>query len=82
MVKTVFSVVVASRHFMADFFQWFKNLIGMRLTSYEDMISEATEKALYQLTKSYPNVYDIQITTSFVAVGTAAIICYGKVNVE
>jgi len=80
--RIVFAVCVTSRHFLADFFQWFKNLIGMRLSSYEDMISEAIEKALYQLYKLYPEVYDIKITTSQVALGAAEIIVYGKIKVE
>lgn len=80
--RIVFAVVVTSRHFLADFFQWFKNLIGMRLSSYENMISEAIEKALYQLYKTYPDVYDVKITTSQVALGAAEIIVYGKVKVE
>ena len=80
--RIVFAVAVTSRHFLADFFQWFKNLIGMRLSSYENMISEAIESALFQLYKSHPNVYDVKITTSQVALGAAEIIVYGKVKVE
>ena len=80
--RVVFSVCVTSRHFLADFFQWFKNLIGMRLSSYENMISEAIEKALFSLYKSYPDVYDVKITTSQVALGAAEVIVYGKVMVE
>lgn len=78
--KTVFTVVVTSKHFMADFFQSFKNLIGMRLSAYEDMISEAIEQALYNLYKSYPEVYDVRITTSMVTHGASEIIVYGKIK--
>lgn len=80
--KTVFAVIVTSRHFMADFFQWFKNLLGMRLSAYEDMIAEAIEQALYKLYKSYPEVYDVRITTSMVSQGAAEIIVYGKIKEE
>ena len=80
-VKTVFAVVVTSKHLFADFFQWFKNLLGMQLTAYEDMISEAIEKALYKLYTSYPDVYDVRISTTMVTQGAAEIIVYGKVLV-
>ena len=80
--RIVFAVVVTSRHFLADIFQNFKNMIGMRLSSYEDMISEAIEKALYQLYKTYPDVYDVKIMSTQVATNAADIIAYGKVKVE
>ena len=80
--RIVFAVVVTSRHFLADIFQNFKNMIGMRLTSYEDMISEAIEKALYQLYKTYPDVYDVKIMSTQVAANAADIIAYGKVMVD
>ena len=80
--KTVFAVVVTSKHFMADFFQWFKNLIGMRLTAYESMIEEAIETALYKLYKQFPKVYDVRITTSMVTQGASEIIVYGKIKCQ
>jgi len=80
--KVVFAVVVTSKHQFADFFQWFRNMLGMDLTGYENMISEAIEKALYKLYKAYPDVYDIKITTTEVATAAAEIIVYGKIKVE
>lgn len=77
---TVFAVTVKSKHFMADFFQWFKNLIGMNLTAYETMIEDTVEEAIYKLLKKYPDVYDIKITTSMVTHGASEIIVYGKVK--
>ena len=80
--RVVFSVVVTSKHFLADIFQSFKNMIGMRLSAYEDMISEAVEKAIYQLYKKYPDVYDVRLATAQTSVGAAEIIAYGKIKVK
>jgi len=79
--KLVFSVVVNTRHFLADFFQWFKNLIGMRLSAYESMIEDAIEIALQKLYKNYPDVYDLRIATSQTSMGASEIIVYGKIKV-
>ena len=46
--KTVFAVSVKTKHFLADFFQWFKNLIGMNLSAYEEMIEDSIEEAIYK----------------------------------
>ncbi len=78
--KTVFAVVVKSRHFLSDIFQSFRNTLGMNLKAYEKMIEEAIEEVLYKLIKKYPDVYDIRITTSQVSVGACEIIAYGKIK--
>ncbi len=78
--KTVFAVVVKSKHFLADFFQWFKNLIGMNLTAYEEMLEDAVEEAMYKLLTKYPNAYDLKIATSQITVGACEIIVYGKIK--
>ncbi len=80
--KTVFAVVVTSKHFLSDIFQGFRNLLGMQLVAYEDMIAEAIEKGLYKINKTYPSVYDIRIATSMVTQGAAEIIIYGKIKEE
>ena len=80
--KTVFAVSVKTKHFLADFFQWFKNLIGMNLTAYEEMIEDSVEEAMYKLLKKYPDVYDLKIATSQTAMGASEIIVYGKVKVD
>jgi len=80
--KTVFAVTVKTKHFMADFFQWFKNLVGMNLTAYEEMIEDGVEEALYKLYKKYPDVYDIKISTSQVTTGACEIIVYGKIKIK
>jgi len=79
-IKTVFAVSVKTKHFLADFFQWFKNLIGMNLTAYEEMIEDSIEEAIYKLLKKYPAAYDLKITTSQTAMGASEIIVYGKVK--
>ena len=80
--KTVFAVSVKTKHFMADFFQWFKNLIGMNLTAYENMIEDAIEESIWKLLKKYPDAYDLKIATSQTAMGASEIIVYGKVKVN
>jgi len=80
--KIVFAVSVKTKHFLADFFQWFKNLIGMNLTAYEEMIEDSVEEAIYKLLKKYPDVYDLKIATSQTAMGASEIIVYGKVRVN
>lgn len=78
--KTVFAVVVKSRHFLSDIFQGFRNTLGMNLKAYEKMIEEALEEVLHKLVTNYPDVYDIRFTTSQVSVGACEIIAYGKVK--
>ena len=81
--KVVFAVVVTTRHLFADFFQNIKNALGMNLKSYENLISEAIEQALFKLYKCYPDVYNIQIATPVVTVnGSAQIIVYGKIKCQ
>ena len=78
--KTVFAVVVKTRHFLADFFQSIRNMIGMNLTSYERMIEDAVEEALHKLKTKYPNAYDIKISTTQVINGACEIIVYGTIK--
>lgn len=80
--KTVFAVVVKTKHFLADFFQGIKNFIGMNLTAYETMIEDAIEEAFYKLYKKFPNVYNVKIATTQVTNGACEIIVYGKIKVE
>jgi len=79
--KIVYSVKITTRHVFGDWFQSFKNLLGMNLKSYEDLVSEAIEQALYDLYKSYPDVYDVKIESPYIVQGTASIIVYGKIKV-
>jgi len=78
--KTVFAVVVKSRHIIADMFQFIRNALGMNLKSYEEMIAEGIEEALHQLYKKFPDVYDVKITTTQVSTGAAELIVYGKIK--
>ncbi len=80
--KTVFAVTVKTKHFLADFFQWFRNLIGMNLVAYENMIEDSVEEAIYKLLSKYPNAYDLKIATSQTAIGASEIIVYGKIKVK
>ncbi|RLE42365.1 hypothetical protein DRJ16_04950 [Candidatus Woesearchaeota archaeon] len=77
--RMVFSVVVKTKHFLSDFFQDFKNAVGMNLTAYEEMIEDALGEAYMKLTKKYPQVTDVKFTTSQVANGACEIICYGRI---
>jgi len=80
--KVVFAVSVTTRHMFTDWFQGIRNALGMNLKSYEDLISEAIEQALYKLYRCYPDVYDIKIATPIVTTGSAQIIVYGKVKCQ
>jgi len=80
--RTVFSVVVKTKHFLADIFQDVKNMVGMNLTAYEKMIEDALGEAYMKITKKYPEVYDIKFTTTQVTNGACEIICYGKLDEE
>lgn len=80
--RTVYCVKVTTRHVFSDWFQGLRNLLGMNLKSYEDLIAESIEQALQELYHSYPNVCDVKIATPLVAMGTATIIVYGKVLVN
>ena len=81
MERTVFAVVVKTRHFLADFFQGIKNTIGMNLDAYERMIEDAIEEAMHKLLKKYPKVYDIRLATTQVTNGACEVIVYGKIKV-
>ena len=76
----VFAVVVKTKHFISDFLQGMKNMVGMNLTAYEEMIEDALGEVYMKLIKKYPDVYDIKFTTSQVSDGACEIICYGKVE--
>ena len=80
--KFVFAVVVKSKHFLSDMFMWIKNLIGMNLTGYENMLEDCIEEAIQKLYKSFPDVVDVHIGTSMITKGAAEIIVYGKVYVD
>jgi len=80
--KTVFAVVVKTKHFLADFFQWIRNILGMNLVAYEDMIENAIEEALHKLYASFPDVYDVKFTTTQVTNGACEVIIYGKIKVK
>ncbi len=78
--RTVFVVVVKTKHFLSDFFQSFRNMVGMNLVAYEQMIEDSLGEAYIKITKKYPNVYDIKFSTSQVTNGASEIICYGKIK--
>ena len=78
--KTVFAVVVKTKHFLADFFQWIRNMLGMNLIAYESMIEDAIEEALQKLYKKFPKVYDVKFTTTQVINGACEVIVYGKIK--
>lgn len=80
--RTVFAVVVKTKHFLADIFQDVKNMVGMNLTAYEKMIEDALGEAYMKITKKYPGVYDIKFTTTQVTNGACEVICYGKIDEE
>lgn len=82
MEKTVYEVTVKTKHFMADFFNNIRNLLGLNLVSYENLIKDGIEETLIKLYKKHPNVYDIKITTAQMALGACEIIIYGKVKCQ
>lgn len=81
MIKHVAVAVVKTRHIYSDLFQWFRNLLGMNLVSYEDMIEAACKEAFEKLERTYPGVFDVQLSTAQTTNGAAEIIAYGKVEV-
>ena len=80
--KTVFAVTVKTKHFLTDYFQRFRNLIGMNLVAYEKMIEDSVEEAIHKLLTKYPDAYDLKIATSQTAMGASEIIVYGKIKVN
>lgn len=80
--RVVFAVVVKTKHFLSDYFQSFKNMVGINLHAYETMIEDALGEAYEKLLKKYPDVYDVKFATSQVSDGAAEIICYGKIKVN
>lgn len=80
--KTVAVAIVKTRHIYADFFQWFRNMLGMNLVSYEALIEEAVNEAITKLETKYPGVTNIRLSTTEIAAGAAEIIAYGEILVE
>ncbi len=80
--RTVFVVVVKTKHMFSDFFMGIKNMIGMNLAAYERMIEDGLGEAYAKLLKKHPKVYDVTFATAQVSIGAAEIICYGKIKVK
>jgi len=76
----VFAVIVKTKHIFRDYFQSLRNMIGLNLVAYEEMIEDALGEAYMKLTTKYPDVYDIKFTTTQVSDGACEIICYGKID--
>jgi uncharacterized protein YbjQ (UPF0145 family) len=79
-IKTVFAVSVKTRHFLSDWFQGIKNAVGMNLTSYEKVLEESIEEALFKLYKQFPDVYDVHVNFANMVYGATQVIVYGKVK--
>lgn len=79
-MNTVFAVVVKSKGAWRDKLQWARNLFGMNLIGYEDMISTGVQEALDKLKRKHPKVRNIRIATMNVAQGAAEIVVYGEVS--
>ena len=80
--RTVFAVTVKTKHFMRDWCQSVRNMVGMNLPAYEEMIEDALEESYIKLMKKYPQVYDVKFTTAQVQNGACEVICYGKIKVK
>ena len=46
---------VVTRHFASDFFQGVRNILGLRLRSYEKVIKEAHKEVTNEMNKIYGN---------------------------
>jgi uncharacterized protein YbjQ (UPF0145 family) len=72
--KFVFAVRVKTRNLYADIFQSIRNMLGMNLISYENMITEAIQDAVEELYEKYPNVdpTSMRIISSNASAGAGA----------
>jgi len=68
-----YKVKVMSRHFLADFKATLQNILGRRLTGYEDMINKAIESSLKEL----GDIKNPKIEISEMTNGSMAVIVYG-----
>jgi len=80
--KVVYEVAVKSKNIFTDGLQWARNVFGKNLPAFENMIKDSIQEALDKLQKKYPEVYDIRICTSMVALGASEIIVYGKIKCQ
>ena len=81
-IRTVWAVVVKTKHMLSDYLQGLRDMVGMNLVAYEKMIDDALGESYMKLTTKYPNVYDVRFTTSQVKNGACEVICYGKIDEE
>lgn len=81
-VRTVFAVVVKTKHMLSDYLQSLRDMVGMNLIAYERMIEDACGEAYQKLITKYPSVRNVRITTAQVRNGAAEIICYGEIEEE
>ena len=79
-MKTVFEIVVKSKGIWRDKLQWARNIFGMNLIGYEEMIRQGLDEALDKLYTKYPKVQNVRVSTMNVAQGAAEIVVYGEID--
>ena len=71
---------VVSRNFIQDFIAKFQNMVGLNLTSYEDMVQKGVEQIKQELEKSNIKVKWFRYEISQLSNGAMAIMFYGEVE--
>lgn len=70
------AVRVYSKNFVDDFFMNVKNLVGGRLTAYEEMINKGIEECMEELSEY--NLKNLKIDTDELAKEAVMILVYGE----
>jgi len=69
-----------SKNFIHDFIAKFQNMVGLNLTSYEDMVQKGVEQIKQELEKRNIKVKWFRYEISQLSNGSMAIMFYGEVE--
>jgi len=79
-MEVVWNTKVQSRNFITDFISSLKNIIGGRLTAYENMLDNAIKEATEELQAEHPNVRDVKMQITEFHNASIAVTVYGVVD--
>ena len=68
---------VVSKNEILDFTSAIKNVFGMRLTAYEEMINKGVKEATAELLERYPSVRETKMEITELRNASVVIVAYG-----
>ena len=73
---------VVTRDMVTDSFQWVKNMFGLRLRRYEDMIKKAHKEIIEEMRLVYPNILWYKMSINPMVDGAVMVTIYGEFEDE